>query len=89
MSSFSVKTSYTNEVLIPVFFGRMLPRTRLSNSVSVGSRLNHISYQQRYESRFELAELPLLFGLQRVDPVLLLGIRTFKGSLISMETVVG
>ena len=36
----------------------------------------------------DMIELYLLFGLLRVDPVLLLGIRTFEGSLISMETVV-
>ena len=36
-----------------------------------------------------MVELHLLFGLLRVDPVLLLGIRTFADSLISMETVVG
>ena len=35
----------------------------------------------------DMTELPLLFGLQRVVPVLLLEIRTFKGSMISMETV--
>lgn len=36
-----------------------------------------------------MVELHLLFGLQRVDPVLLLGIRTFESSLISMKTVMG
>lgn len=36
-----------------------------------------------------MVELHLLFGLLRVDPVLLLGIRTLEGSLISMKTVMG
>ena len=36
-----------------------------------------------------MVELHLLFGLLRVDPVLLLGIRTFEDSLIFMETVIG
>ena len=37
----------------------------------------------------DMAELHLLFVLLRVGPVLLLGIRIFEGSLISMETVMG
>ena len=36
-----------------------------------------------------MVELYLLIGLLRVDPVLLLWIRTFEGSLISMKTVMG
>lgn len=37
----------------------------------------------------DMVGLHLLFGLLRVDPVLLLGIRTFESSLIFMETVIG
>ena len=37
----------------------------------------------------DMVELHLLFVLLRVDPVLLLGIRTFEDSLIFMETVMG
>ena len=37
----------------------------------------------------DMVELYLLIGLLRVDPVLLLWIRTFEGSLISMKTVMG